>query len=697
MHNKLKRVATRPPGGVARVREHEPWEAFLATSEAATVVADAAKSDFPVVFVNPAFERLTGYYADEVIGRNCRFLQLGDRDQPQLKEVRLAIARRRAARVVLRNYRKDGGVFHNELTLTPMRDAAGAVTHFLAALRDVSAERELASTVKWYQTLVEHQSALCMLLDPDGRIRYQSPAYERALGFAAQGLRGSWLEEWLHPQDVSAVKQVFRHLQAKGLPHGEIEFRLKHRDGGWRSFLASVANSVATPEVQGFIVNAVELGRRTPVEDPLAEPTTRDSLTGLPNLRLLSDRLTQAIAKAKRRKEKVALLFVDLDHFKTINDSLGRAAGDEVLIETARRLTAVVRAHDTVARLAGDEFVIVIEAIRDAIAVATLCEKILATVREPLVVESTRILVTASAGVAWYPDSGEDRDRLLRHADQAMYQAKEAGRNVYHFFQQAQEREVRRELETRTELLLAVQRDEFRMVFQPVFDTRSRAFCGAEALVRWQHPQRGTVMPGEFIASAEESGLIRDIGHSALAKACAQWATLQALSGGALPVSVNLSARQFRDPSLPERIESVLRATGLRADLLELEITETDFMRNVEQTRQSLDRITALGIGIVLDDFGIGYSSLGYLKRFRVKKIKIDQSFIQDIGRNANSEQLIDSMIALAHKLGISIVAEGVETEQQIEFLDAAGCDFVQGFLLAPPRPSDALFGGMLH
>ena len=413
-----------------------------------------------------------------------------------------------------------------------------------------------------------------------------------------------------------------------------------------------------------------------------------DALTGLPNRRLLEDRLTQALALSYRNRKQTAVMFVDLDRFKAVNDLLGHAAGDILLKEVAQRLVRQLRVGDTICRIGGDEFVVVLPELKRAADAAQVARKVLEQLSQPLMVEERELIVTPSIGIAVFPDDGRDAETLIRNSDAAMYHAKELGRANYQFFTAEMNQAASRRLALEADLRRALGRDELRVFYQPIVDARTGLVAAHEALARWQHPERGLVEPGEFIQLAEESGMILKLGEWVLRQAC-RWATFIGVERG-LPVSVNLSPRQFNDPKLVHTVAVALRETGLPARLLQLEITETTAMQHTDVTLATLNRLKALGVSIAIDDFGTGYSSLSYLKRFPVDLLKIDRSFTTELPADADQCAIVSAIVALAHALELQVIAEGVENAEQREFLASCGCDFIQGHLTGAPLDADA-------
>ena len=458
-----------------------------------------------------------------------------------------------------------------------------------------------------------------------------------------------------------------------------------------RATLESLERLVAERTAELQSANArleAEISERKLAEGRARHLADHDALTGLPNRRILEDRLTQALALSYRNRKQTAAMFVDLDRFKTINDSLGHAVGDQLLKAVAERLVKQLRVGDTVCRIGGDEFVIVLPEITRGGDAAQVAQKIIDTLSDPIGLEGRDITVTPSIGISVFPEDGSDAETLIRNADAAMYHAKEMGRSNYQFFTDQMNLAASRRLTLENDLRRAVQNNELVVYYQPISELKTGCAVMHEALLRWKHPSRGLVSPVDFIQLAEDTGLILRIGEQALRDACA-WAHKIGVDKR-MPVAVNISARQFNDPKLVEMVARTLKETGLPADMLELEITESTVMRQTDVTLAMLNKLKDLGVSLAIDDFGTGYSSLAYLKRFPVNKLKIDKSFITDVPKSRDHNAIVTAIISLAHALSLRVVAEGVETEAQLEFLQGAGCDLIQGYLAGEPIDADS-------
>jgi len=431
-----------------------------------------------------------------------------------------------------------------------------------------------------------------------------------------------------------------------------------------------------------------EIGDRRQAEERAQHLADHDALTGLPNRRLLEDRLTQALALSQRNRKQTAVMFVDLDRFKAINDSLGHTVGDMVLKEVAQRLVKQLRIGDTICRIGGDEFVVVLPEAKRSTDAANVAAKIIETLSQPVRAADRELIVTPSIGIAVYPDDGRDAEALIRNADAAMYHAKESGRANYQFFTEQMNQVASRRLSLENDLRRALHKGELLVHYQPIVELGGGAVVAHEALVRWQHPQKGVVAPAEFIQLAEDTGLIVGIGEWVLREAC-RWATFIGVERG-VQVAVNLSSRQFNDPKLVELVRRALAESGLPPRLLMLEITETTAMHQTDVAASTLQKLKQLGVSLAIDDFGTGTSSLASLRRYPVDRLKIDRSFIADLPADENAKALTAGIIGLAHALGLKVIAEGVETEAQRDFLAALGCDFAQGYLTGKPVDADS-------
>ena len=527
-----------------------------------------------------------------------------------------------------------------------------------------------------------------MLTDTDFNIVKVNPAFVAMSGYSAEeaiGQSTQLLTSGRHsPEFFAAIRAA---VARDDKWEGELWIRRKN-DESFPIWLTLNVHRDAANTLQNYVYIATDISERLAAQEHIRQLAYFDALTQLPNRRLLQDRAEQTLASAEREERQVALLFVDLDHFKTINDSLGHSAGDELLTEIARRLLGCVRRMDTVARLGGDEFVVLLAdtTLEGAVEVA---RKVLEVVSQRCWIDAHELGVTPSLGISMYPQDGQNFETLLKHADTAMYRAKDAGRNTYQFFASEMNVAALERLVLENSLRQGLERGEFVLHYQPQIDVVSGRIVGAEALVRWNHPQIGMVQPAKFIPVAEASGLIVHIGEWVLREACRQNCLWQQAGLPPISVAVNISAVQFRGGQLEETVRGILVETGLAAECLELELTEGIVMGGANETVDTLLRLSAMGITLSIDDFGTGYSSLSYLKRFPIDKLKIDQSFVRAIVSDPDDWAIACAVISLGHSLRLRVIAEGVERAEQLEMLRSQGCDEVQGYHFSVPLAAE--------
>ncbi|HVC37516.1 MAG TPA: EAL domain-containing protein, partial [Gammaproteobacteria bacterium] len=485
------------------------------------------------------------------------------------------------------------------------------------------------------------------------------------------------MEDYLKPNHITALLGApFRQgVRVRGI----ILHEYTDGDREWTRDEASFASSLAD-----FVALAITAYDRHNAENKLRELANYDRLTGLPNRSLFMDRLAQILAKARRSKQRVALLFIDVDRFKGINDSLGHQAGDLVLRTVGKRLSNSLRSPDSIARLGGDEFTVILDECENLEDITSVCDRILETVMEPILLGQTEATLSCSIGISLFPTDGKDVETLLQNADSAMYKAKDHGRNNYQFFTEDMHAKAMLHLSRENSLRKALQRKEMVLHYQPQFDVRNGGVIGVEALVRWQDPEWGLIWPAEFIPLAEETGLIVPLGQWVLKEACLQARQWYAAMGGRpFHMAVNLSVRQFAAEGLLSFVQEALKESGLKPDVLQLEITESTVMRDIDANVKLLNKLKDLGVRIGLDDFGTGHSSLMYLKRLPVDVIKIDRAFVEEIASSDYDTAIAHSIIALAEGLKLDVIAEGVETVQQMERLKQEGCYKMQGYLFS--------------
>jgi diguanylate cyclase (GGDEF)-like protein/PAS domain S-box-containing protein len=526
--------------------------------------------------------------------------------------------------------------------------------------------------------------------DAKGIVGALSPAGEELFRVRAADAVGRSLDEFVTvpPGEESDLLALLHGAAETGQRLGE--FMARREDGELVPIEVTVSR-VADREPAGLLVTVRDVTARREAEETIRRLASRDPLTGLPNRLLFDDRLAQTVERARRNPQEFAVMLLDLDRFKLVNESLGMAKGDQLLREVARRLVLVLRRSDTVARLGGDEFLLLLPGCRGAEAAAKVAQKILDVMRQPYAIDGQELSATASLGIALFPHDGGDAETLVRNADTALYRTKEQGRNSYQFYTGDMNARAFERLVLETQLRRALERGELTLHFQPLVSAETGAVTAVEALVRWFHPELGRVPPAEFIPLAEETGLILPIGQWVLTEACRQVREWQRLGFPELRLAVNLSGRQFKQRNLVDIIRRVLQATGMPAHLLELELTESALMEDVGESVSRLQAIHDLGVQFAVDDFGTGYSSLAYLKRFPIRCLKIDRSFVKDVTTDPNDAAIAQAIVALAEMMRIAVVAEGVETREQLAMIKRFGCDELQGFLFCGPQAPDEM------
>ena len=548
---------------------------------------------------------------------------------------------------------------------------------------------ELRQSEERFKALVQKSSDVITIVDGDGRIRYQSPSAERVLGYPADGLAGSPLLDSVHPDDRTRVKSLFETVSQSPGSSTSIEARLHHQEGDWRQCEMTVTNLLEEAAVSGLVINTRDITDRKALEEQLMHQAFHDALTGLANRALFRDRLRQSIARAQRRREQPAILYMDLDAFKSINDTLGHPVGDALLTAVARRIKTCVREGDTVARLGGDEFAILLEDTEDLESPTGVAQRILQGLNRPFHLDGREVVIHASIGIAGRTAHHADADELLRDADIAMYRAKAAGKSRFEIFTDTMQKAVVAQLELEVDLQRAIEDGEFFIHYQPLVDLQSGQTVAVEALARWRHPWRGVVPPAEFIPAAEKTGAIVSVGRWILQRACEQVRAWQDATGGpALGLAVNLSARQLKDPGLVEDVIDAVASSGLEPTGILLEMTETVLMDDLEKTIPILQQLKALGLMLAVDDFGTGYSSLSYLRQLPVDTLKIDRSFISGLGKEREAA-LVETIVNMGRSLKLEVVAEGIEDDVQLAALKRMGCELGQGYLFAQPMPAD--------
>ncbi|BBL70393.1 EAL domain-containing protein [Methylogaea oryzae] len=649
--------------------------------------AGLADMNVQILECNEAFLRLLGYRDQAAIqGENLFELIAPEFREPLYEMLKTELWVRGFTREFeLELLRRNGGRAPVILQLLLRHDSGGAPKEVLAVMRDLAEQRRSEQELRLSAGVFSQSQDAILVTDSNNDIVSVNPAFTRLTGYGLDEVLGrnpKLLQSGR--QDAAFYQAMWSAIQTDGHWQGEIWNRRKNGEvfPEWLS-ISTVRND------KGEIVNHIgifsDISKLKAATEHIEFLAHYDPLTHLPNRLLLRDRVVQALAGRQRHGNRAAVLFLDLDRFKLINDSLGHAVGDALLVEVARRLSDSVRETDTVSRLGGDEFVVLLSEVRNGDEAMQVAQKILRSMQEVFQVGIHQLAVTPSIGIALSPDDGEDFDTLLRNADAAMYTAKQDGRNSYVFFTPSMNAGALERLSMETSLRRALEREEFRLHYQPKVDADSGRVLGLEALLRWEHPELGWVPPSRFIPLAEDTGQIAAIGNWVLQTACRQNRAWQEQGLLAVPVAVNLSALQFRQRRLKDQVLDALRQSDLDARYLELELTESMLMEDTAGAVVMLAELRKIGVRLSIDDFGTGYSSLSYLKRLPIDALKIDQSFVRDIADDSDDAAIVSAVISMAHDLHLRVVAEGVETLEQLRFLRAHQCDEAQGYLFSRP------------
>jgi diguanylate cyclase (GGDEF)-like protein/PAS domain S-box-containing protein len=643
-------------------------------------------ADHRVTFINPAGARMLGYSREALLGR---VLTRRDGPAPPLCEPDNLLVQPPAPgegplESCLR--RLDGNLCEVEFTRAPLHiegEADGSVVVF----SDISARRRSQRSLLLAESVFQHINEGVLVADADGRILRVNRALCAMVGYSEDEIVGQLRPPYRSGEHPPVFyQQLWDNLLRDGLWEGEIWNR--RRDGElfptWQTIVA-IHDGDGAPAQFVSVTRDITAQRRS--EQRIHRLAYFDNLTGLPNRELFFDRFDHAIQRAQRHGTHLALLFLDLDRFKNVNDTLGHPVGDQLLRAVAERLQQLVRSEDTIARLGGDEFTLLLESVDRRDYISQVAAKVVQSLAQPFDIDGHRLHIGASVGISLYPHDGTDATSLVKHADSAMYQAKAAGRNNFQYYSAALSLHTSEQVALEAQLRRAVKQREFVLHYQPQFDHEAR-IIGVEALIRWLDPERGLVSPNRFIPMAEETGLIVPIGEWVLQQACRQMAEWHAQGAGGLRVSVNIAGPQLIRTDIVATVQAALDDSGLAPQALELELTETFIMEHVTQTFETLGALRALGVRVAIDDFGTGHSSLATLKRLPADTLKIDRAFVNDLPDDRNDVAIARAILAMSRELDLETVAEGVETEAQRAFLGSEGCTLFQGYLFAPPLPA---------
>ncbi len=672
-----------------RARAEEQYRLITDTATDAILTIDKHSV---ITFANAAVETIFGYRVSELLGQNLTVLM-----PEHLRRIHSAALDRYTtthkkhmpwAGVELPGVHKDGHELALEISFAEFKRDGKQL--FTGIVRDISERKRAEESQRWLATIVESSSDAVIGKTLDGVVLSWNEAAEKIYGYTAAEAIGRSISILLPDDRADEAPQILERIrQGERIKHFETE---RLRKDGERISVSLTMSPIrdASGTIRGVSTIARDITEHKRAEERIRYMAQHDALTGLPNRTLFRDRIRQAIAQAERTEKKVAVMFLDLDDFKSINDSLGHQVGDHLLRMVARRLQRCVRQGDSIARLGGDEFVISLLALPDTADAMSMAEKVLQSLRAPFPVNEHELHVSGSIGISIYPNDGHDVDFLMRSADTAMYHAKSKGRDNYQFFTPRLNDAAQRRLSIANRLHQALPRNELMLEYQPQVDLQSGKIVGAEALLRWRQPELGLVSPLEFIAVAEDTGLIAPIGQWVLYEACQQLKRWRAAGYSELRMAVNVSPQEFRRPNYPDIAASILREVGLPPAAVEMEITESMLVMQSHENAAALEQIARTGIRLAVDDFGTGYSGLAYLQRFPIHTLKIDRSFVDGIGDDTNDMTIVNAIIAMSHSLHLHVVAEGVETAAQAAFLKMHGCLAAQGYYYSRPVGAEA-------
>jgi diguanylate cyclase (GGDEF)-like protein/PAS domain S-box-containing protein len=567
-------------------------------------------------------------------------------------------------------------------------------------------QSQLRESERLHRYLVNTSPDIIYILDQDGHFTFINERVETLLGYDQNELVGKHYSILVHQKDIEVARYVFNERRVGDRASRNVELRLKCKDDSTQRFfdtrtlpieLSSMGiyqneNSPKKKTYLGTYGVARDITERKMAEETINFQAYHDLLTNLPNRALLRDRLSLAITQAKREEEMLAVMFLDLDRFKNINDSLGHVIGDELLQQVSTRLKSCIREGDTLARFGGDEFTLLLPKIaRGNEDVSKIAEKINEVLKEPFMIDNNELYVSASIGISIYPRDGTNMDSLIKHADIAMYHVKDSGKNNYRFYSTDMTTPYFQNLSLETGIRKALDKDEFHLMYQPQINIKTGEIVGVEALLRWNHPEHGQITPAEFIPFAEETGMIVEIGHWVLRSACAELKRWRDAGLPEIRMSINMSARQLAEKTVVKHIASLLRDYGLPGHCLEIEITENTIMSDMDSVVHKLKELSKRGIYIAIDDFGTGYSSLSYLHKLPIQTLKIDRAFIKEVNMKHAGNSIINTIVAMAKGLNLNVIAEGVETQQQLDYLQEIDCSEAQGFLFGKPLTADVI------
>ncbi|WEK54087.1 MAG: EAL domain-containing protein [Candidatus Cohnella colombiensis] len=670
-----------------------PYARIFHESEEAIMVTDRHSR---IVSVNPAFTSITGYDESEAIGQKPSILKSHYHDPEFYVKMWASIHQDGSWSGEIRNRRKNGEIYPEWLSINSIEDENGILIYYVGMFSDITLRKNTLSKLRLHAQVFSNASEGIMITDKQLKILSVNQAFTTMTGYTEREAVGH-TPRLLHSglQDQYFYIKMWESIHATGFWEGEIWNKRKNGEL-YPEWLSITTLRDEGGNITNYIGMFADITERKQTEEHLKYLAHFDKLTGLPNRTLLCELVNEATVRCMKTIRKFALFFIDLDRFKMVNDSLGHSVGDKLLQQVAKRLSSVVRSDDVVSRLGGDEFIIVLQHLEEPEEAILIANQLISSIKQPFSVADNELYLNASIGICMYPNHGEDFETLLKNADLAMYQAK-IQNGGYQFFNENILSTFLRKLELENELRWAIAKNQITLHYQPQVSAETGDMKGMEALIRWNHPTLGPVSPGEFIPIAEETGIIMEIGKWVLKEVCAQLNRWSSKSYVVPPIAINLSARQFLAPDLASTFHDIVRQTCCNPQHIVIEITESSSMHDIESVLPILHEFKSFGFQIAIDDFGKGYSSLGYIKQFPIDILKIDLSFVQELISDSKSTVITKAIIDMSHGMNLQVIAEGVETLEQLEYLRTMNCDIVQGYVIDRPMPSEQLEASYLR